>query len=91
MGCFWREVPGGALYEDSPTIYRQFTLVIWGITQCHCLTPIPTPLFMVITQPEARNTFAQEEQIVNREGLESDCFRGWSGLCSSKLDLGQDT
>lgn len=37
------------------------------MTQCHCLTPLPTPLF----KPEARNVFAYEEQIVNNEDLEA--------------------
>lgn len=72
MACFWREVPGKGFYEASPTIQKQFTLVIWGITQCHCSTCIPTPLFVTITQPTARNTFVHEEQIVNNENLEFD-------------------
>lgn len=83
MACFQRGVPDGVLHEDSPTIQKQFSSVVWGITQCRCLARIPTALFMIITQLEARHTSACEEPIGNSEELEFDCFRFQSGPCSS--------
>ena len=41
-------VQGGRLCVDSPTIYKQLTLLTWGITQHQCLSSIPTSLFVII-------------------------------------------
>jgi len=48
MACFWRKFQVEC-FMRTLIIKKQFTLVIWGITQCFCLTPIPTRLFTMIT------------------------------------------